>query len=63
MILFLLGMFIALLTNSATISQVSSIDSLGNRATTITAIEWLCPNDYDETCFMTISDQGIETGP
>lgn len=62
MMLFLLGMLMALLTNSATISQVSSVDTLGNSAFT-TRIEWPCPPDNDETCWMVISDQGIKTGP
>jgi hypothetical protein len=62
MILFLVGMLVALLTNTTTVGQISSLDSEGN-ISVATVIEWSCPSDNDETCWMVISDQGIETGP
>jgi hypothetical protein len=62
MFLFWLGLFLALLNNSAMFGQISSLDSEGNTSFA-TIIEWPCLPDYDETCYLIISDQGIETGP
>ena len=60
--LFWLGLILALLNGSAMIGQTSSLDSEGNTSFA-TIIEWSCLPDYDETCYLIMSDQGIETGP
>lgn len=62
MFLFWLGLFLALVNNSAMFGQISSLDWEGNTSFA-TIIEWSCLPDYDETCYLIISDQGIETGP
>jgi len=60
---FLLGLFLALISGTASVGQISSTDSVGNNSSSATVIEWPCPPDNDETCWMVISAQGIETGP
>jgi len=54
---------LALISGTASVGQISSTDSVGNNSSSATVIEWPCPPDNDETCWMVISAQGIETGP
>lgn len=61
---FLLGLFLALLSGTASIGQISSIDSIGNNPSFATVIEWECIMPQDgETCYLAFTEHGIETGP
>ena len=64
MIEFWLGLVIALVTHTATITESSSMTSDNPTPQVSTLVEWSCLPDFDETCFVVIvDDKIINTGP